>query len=794
MRVLVAPPSPHAEPPSRAARAARPRSPRATLAAMMAGGLLAFGAARAADTSALVMADDAHDVILEVSVNGESTALLAHFRERDGHLSASGADLRTLGFATDRLGIADTATVDLDTIAGLRYRYDAARQTVDLQMPDALRRPYAVDSRALPATQPPTASRGIAVNYEAYAQTVGERQFSFYTDVRYFDANGVFSNTGTAYFYNGHRRYTRFDTSWSRSDPARASTTQIGDAISGSLAWTRSVRLGGFQWRSNFALRPDLVTFPIPSLSGSAAVPSAVDLYINNVRQYTGNVPSGPFIIHDVPGILGAGQATVITRDALGRTVETSVPLYVDTRMLAAGLSSYSFEAGFLRRNYGLQSFDYDARPAISGSARRGLSDTLTVEAHAEATAGVVNVGVGALARLGYAGVVSGAIAGSAGRYAGTQVSVGYQLIEPRFSINAQTTRAFRRYGDLASRDGAPVPSATDQATLALPFMHRQTLSLSYIGFRLPQGPSARIGTASYTLGLGNLASVTVSAYRDFAQHGTSGAFVSLNIGLGGNTSINTTVGRQNGQSNYTVDASRPPDYGGGWGWGVQTGGTGAVPYRQAQLRYLGHAGEVIAAAQGIDRQSGASVDVNGALVFMDGSLQPSRRIDDGFALVSTDGVAGIPVLHENRVIGTTDRTGHLLVPDLNAYQNNRIAIDAMKLPADARIDRTSMTVVPQAQSGVVARFGVSRYRAASVMLRDDTGHPLPAGARVRHVESGANTIVGYDGLTFIDGLKEDNHLVIDYGSRRCTAEFTFTQPADGTLPTIGPLACRPTQ
>ena len=88
----------------------------------------------------------------------------------------------------------------------------------------------------------------------------------------------------------------------------------------------------------------------------------------------------------------------------------------------------------------------------------------------------------------------------------------------------------------------------------------------------------------------------------------------------------------------------------------MQTGGTGAVPYRQAQLRYLGHAGEVIAAAQNIDRQTGASLDVSSALVFMDRSLRVSRRIDDGFALVSTDGVAGIPVLHENRVIGTTDR------------------------------------------------------------------------------------------------------------------------------------------
>ncbi|RQS91155.1 fimbria/pilus outer membrane usher protein [Burkholderia seminalis] len=791
MRRPASSPSPRAGARPANGRGTSRRTRRIVLAAVVAGRLLVLGGARADEPAALVMTDRTHDVILEVSVNGENTALLAHFRERDGRLSASGADLRTIGFATDRLGIADAATVELDTIAGLRYRYDAARQSVDLEMADALRRPYAVDSRALPPTQAATASRGLAINYEAYAQTIGDRQFSLYTDVRYFDPNGVFNHTGTASFYNGQRRYTRFDTYWSHSDPARPSTTQIGDAISGSLAWTRSVRLGGVQWRSNFALRPDLVTFPIPSLAGSAAVPSAVDLYINNVRQYTGNVPSGPFIIHDVPGITGAGQATVITRDALGRTVATSVPLYVDTRMLSAGLSSYSLEAGFLRRNYALQSFDYDTRPAVSGSMRRGLGDALTVEGHAEATGGVLNAGVGALMRLGYAGVLNGAIAGSVGRFSGTQASVGYQLIEPRFSINAQTIRAFGRYGDLASRDGSPVPSATDQATLALPFMHRQTLSLSYIGFRLPQGPSARIGTVSYTLSFGDLASMSVSAYRDFAQQGANGAFVSLNIGLGRNTSINATVGRQRGQSNYTVDASRPPDYDGGWGWGVQTGGTGAVPYRQAQVRYLGRAGEVIAAAQGIDRQTGASLDVSGALVLMDSSLQMSRRIDDGFALVSTDGVAGIPVLHENRVIGTTDRAGHLLVPDLNAYQNNQVAIDSMKLPADARIARTSMTVVPQARSGVIAHFGVSRYRAASVILHDAAGKPLPAGARVHHAESGADTIVGYDGLTFIDGLKADNHLVIDDGTRRCVAAFAFTAPGNGTLPTVGPLVCR---
>ncbi|WP_165979565.1 fimbria/pilus outer membrane usher protein [Paraburkholderia guartelaensis] len=759
-------------------------------------GVLAGGSTRASGQDALLMSDAGanapHEVVLEVDVNGQRSSLLARFREQDGRLSASGPDLDAIGLATGRLGIAAAADVPLDSIPGLRYTYDAAHQAVDLQIPDAIRKPYTFDSRALPATPPATSSRGLLVNYDAFAQTPDDGQLALYSEERWFDPAGVFSNTGIAYLYRHDQRYTRYDTSWSTSSPATPSTTQIGDTISSSLAWTRSVRLAGFQWRSNFALRPDLVTFPVPALGGSAVVPSAVDLYVNSVRQFSGNVPSGPFIVNDVPGITGASEATVITHDALGRTIATSVPLYVDIRLLAPGLSSYSFEAGFLRRNYGLESFDYNRVPALSASARRGLSDTLTVEGHAEATGGLVNAGAGALVRLGMAGVVNGSFSVSAGRLAGTQVSLGYQLVEPQLSVSAQTIRAFGNYGDLAARDGTPVPSATDQVTLAFPFLRHQTFSVSYVGFRLPEGPASKIGSASYTFNFGNLVSLSVSAYRDFGQPNSNGAFVSLNFGFGHDTSVNATVGRQDGQSDYNVNALRPPDYAGGWGWGVQAGGTGAVPYRQAQLQYLGNNGEVTAVAQDVDRHAGASLDVTGAVVVMDGSVQLARRIDDGFALVSTDGVAGIPVLHENRVIGATDSSGHLLVPDLNAYQNNQIGIDGMKLPANARIATTAMDVVPQAQSGVLAHFGVKRYSAASVILHGPDGRVLPPGSRVHDVESGAETIVGYDGLTFIDGLKPENHLVIDSGTLHCTVQFGYTQPSGGTLPTIGPLTCRP--
>jgi len=764
--------------------------------ALAAAGLTALGCTCVYGQTPLLLADASanlsRDVYLEVDLNGQRTSLIAQFRELNGHLAATGKDLTSIGIAIGRLGIAETADVQLDAIPGLRYSYDVARQVVDLQIPDSIRKPYTFNTRELIATPRAMSSRGFVINYDAFAQSDTDAQLAVWSEERYFDPTGVFSNTGIAYLYRNQHRYARYDTSWSMSNPDTLNTTQIGDTISSSLAWSRSIRMGGFQWRSNFALRPDLVTFPVPAFAGSAVVPSSVDLYINSVRQYSGNVPSGPFIVNNVPGITGAGQATVITRDALGRTVATSVPLYVDTRLLASGLSSYSFEAGFLRRDYGLDSFDYDPRPAMSGSARYGVNDFLTVEGHGEATGGLYNAGGGALVRLGMAGVVNGSLSGSVGRLAGAQVSLGYELIEPHFSIDAQTIRAFGNYGDLAARDGTPVPTATDRVTLALPFYSSQTFSVSYIGFKFPQALPSQIGSVSYTVNFGNLASLNLSAYQDFKQHNSRGVFLSMSFGLGHNTSINATVGRQNGQSNYNVNATRPPDYDGGWGWGVQAGDTGSAPFRQAQVQYLGRDGEVTALAQNIAGRTSASLDVTGAIVLMDHSVQLSRRIDDGFALVSTDGVGGIPVLHENRVIGTTDSGGHLLLPDLNAYQHNQVSIDSMKLPADARIATTALDLVPQAQSGVLAQFGVTRYSAASIILQGPDGKVLPPGARVHHEESGEDTIVGYDGLTFIDTLQRDNHLVIDSGALHRGVDFAYDRPRDGSLPTIGPLTCRP--
>ncbi|WP_174976269.1 fimbria/pilus outer membrane usher protein [Burkholderia contaminans] len=731
-------------------------------------------------------------LFLDVSLNGEPTHRIARVQQIDGRLYAASADLNDLGVATgERTHEPSNTLVALDTLPGLRYDVDMSRQTLDLRVPDALRIPHTFDTRALTAAPPATAGRGVVLNYDAYAQTLAHSPLAIWSEARYFDPAGVFSSTGIAYLYDDRQRYLRYDTSWTRSSPATLTTTQFGDTISSSLSWTRSLRIGGVQWRSNFGLRPDLVTFPVPALSGSAVVPTSVDLYVNNVRQFSGDVPGGPFVINSVPGITGSGNATVVTRDALGRSVSTSIPLYIDTRLLAPGLASYSVEAGFLRRAYGITSFDYARTPAASGSLRYGISERLTVEAHAEATTGVYNAGAGVLARIGNGGVANASLAVSAQRGAGAQVGLGYQYVTPRVSIDAQTLRAFGGYGDLGAREGIPVSSATDRVTVSFPFLRAQTLSFSYLGLKYPGIDASRIGSIAYLVNLGMLTSLTVSAFQDFRQRDTRGFFASVSIGLGGNTSVSASAGRQNGESTYAVNASRPPDYGGGFGWNVQAGTSAALRYGQGQVRYLGRAGEVTLLAQSFGGRGNASVDVTGALVLMDGRLMTARRIDDSFALVSTD-TGRVPVLHQNRLIGETNRAGYLLVPDLNAYQNNRVAIDGATLPADARIADTTLDVVPQARSGVLAHFAVSRYSAASIILHAPDGTPLPPGLEVRDVENGQRTIVGYDGLTFVDGLVDHNRLEISGNGHDCAVAFAYRRPDDGTLPRIGPLTCSP--
>ena len=64
----------------------------------------------------------------------------------------------------------------------------------------------------------------------------------------------------------GKNTAIRLDSTYEFADVNSLRRYSMGDFITTGLAWTRPVHMEGAQIRSDFSMRPDLVTFPMPSI------------------------------------------------------------------------------------------------------------------------------------------------------------------------------------------------------------------------------------------------------------------------------------------------------------------------------------------------------------------------------------------------------------------------------------------------------------------------------------------------------------------------------------------------
>jgi outer membrane usher protein len=739
------------------------------------------------------------DLYLEVVLNGNATRRIAHFTRDGAHLYAAADTLDQLGFR----GLHDAGggnAIDLAAFSDIAFTYDEERQRVEITAP-----PGRLDQTAVVLNAPlneipqPQASPGLLLNYDIYGTRDDGRNLglSAYGELRAFNAWGVLSNTGLSRVTDTPGSgwgadSVRLDTTFSHSFVDNATTLRIGDAISGSLAWTRATRFGGVQLQRNFALQPDLITFPVPAFYGQANLPSTVDLYINGLKQTSNQVPAGPFQLNTVPVVNGNGQAQVVITDAMGRQSTLDFSFYTANQLLRAGLSDYSLEAGFARKAYGASSFSYANDPAGSATWRHGLSDWLTLEGHAEGTAGVAEGGAGAVVGLGGAGILNTSIATSSGQgRSGSQVELGYNWRNDRFNVLLDSTRAFGDYSDVASLYGPAPAKRSDRALAGLMLGRLGSIGISYVDQRYAGQPRSRFASAYYFKSLGDRCSMNLSANQDLDDARERSVFLGFSFAFGRNTSVSLSAQHDRGGNLATLDASRPIDPDGGYGWRARLQDGSDTRGGQAEAGYRAQQGQLLAGVERLGDATRAYADASGALVFMDHQFFAARRIDDAFAVVSTDGVAGVPVMLENRPIGKTNAAGDLLVTPLNAYQRNKLAIDPMRLPADVRIDRVDAQVVPSDRAGTLVHFGITAVHAASIILHDAAGQPLALGSTVRLAGNPAPpAVVGYDGIVYLEGLGERNALDVQTPAGTCTATFDYRAKAQ-TVPVIGPLACR---
>jgi len=762
-------------------------------------------ASPAAASSAPAASND-ETLYLDVQVNGHSIGKIGEFTLRHGTLWARPEDLRDLGFRVPVSRASETGgLVGLSDLPGLNWILDAKNQVLQVT---------AIDSALLPALlQPlgrePAGSRrviesgtGVTLNYDTVGTfSGGQKGGSGSFETRAFSPWGIVSSDWLAFAganspTPGATRAIRLDSSYTFADVNSLRRYSLGDFINGGLSWTRPVHLEGIQINSDFSMRPDLVTFPVPTITGSTAVPSTVNVLTDGNLAASSQIAPGPFEVPQLPVVEGAGTISMTVTDAMGQQVTVTQPFYASSTMLAKGLQTFALQAGLVRRYWGSISDDYGK---LAGAAvyRRGLSQRFTIESSMEGTQGAFMAGVGGVAQIGNLGVVNFAVAPSFGSgQAGAQFSAGAQRIGRIFSLGASAIMADRNYRDVASENGDGVPRKQLSAFTGLSLKQFGSGGLAYAAENMDASPvsiqqnitpaqHSQIVSANYSFQIHHVF-LYATEFRDLVNKGSSGLQIGLTIPFGKRNSV-TASGGSDGSAQ--IDVQQPAPIVGNWGYQAYIS-AGDSTHIFAQGQYKSPVGLFTA---GIDSNSGVTtvrLESQGAFSFADGELFPSNTIYDSFAVVDTGPMTHVHVLQENRDVGSTNSSGRLLVPDMRAFDLNQISIAPTDIPPDVTIDVASRQVRPQDRSGVVLKFPIKFSHGALLRLIDETGVAVPLGSTATLRATGVVVPVGYDGDAYVEDLSPHNQLAIEFpDGRRCIVTFDYA-PVTGDIPSIGPLRC----
>lgn len=679
----------------------------------------------------------------------------------------------------------------LAALPGVSAKLDDATQSLSIGV-----KPEAFTSTDIRAPRPVFAapiapSPGMFFNYDLVAERPNESiHGSGLFELGAFNSFGTGLTTFALQKDHAESRSVRLDTSFTVDRPQQVASFRIGDAVSRpAAAWGRAVRFGGAQYSTNFATRPGLITFPIQSFSGQAALPSTVDVYVNNVLATRRQVPPGPFSITDLPVVTGQGDANIVVRDLLGREQAITQPFYASPSLLRQGLQDFSIESGALRENYGIRSNDYGARIA-AGTYRIGLTDTLTGEGHLEwQEGGQATGGLSALSLIPALGTLSTSAAVSrSGSGSGRLWAVGFDRQSSLFSFGARTQLASENFAQIGSVPSFPAPRRLTSVNMGVATGGFGSVGAAYVRQDVPGGDRAEVASLTYSLSLRRAGMLGISAFKTL--HGAASRSISvfwaMPLGRDVNLSANHIVSRP-GRDQTQLQVQRNLPSGDGYGYRLQTGNN--VPH-QGALLMQNRVGTYTLEAASFEGSSSARAGMSGGIAVLGGSAFLSRRITDSFGLVQVPGMDNVRVYVDNQLVARTDAEGNALLPRLRPYDNNPVRVEHRDLRMDTHIGSLTANPIPYSRSGVLVRFPIERSYGALMKLVGDDGSPLPAGSLVEVEGQETGFPVAMDGEAYVTGLKSVNQLRAATGERYCRFSVSFKETAH-PLPHLGTFVCK---
>ncbi|MBA3511575.1 fimbria/pilus outer membrane usher protein [Sphingomonas sp.] len=731
------------------------------------------------------------ETLLSVSVNGEPAGEPVPVLRRPGNQFYVSAEL----LATWRLGDGTLPAVShggqqhylLNGISGVKLQLDEATQTLRVAVPAETFRPTRLSYAPVEIDDEVVGGTGAFANYDVSAQAAdGVTSVGGAFEAGIFTRFGVGIASFLGRWENAGAELVRLDTHWTIDDPIGMRSLRLGDGITRGGVGGGPLRFGGIQLARKFAVQPGFVTIPLPSLGGTAAVPSIVDIYVNDALRDSRNVRPGPFEITDVPVVTGSGDVQLIVRDLLGREQIFTQAYYAAPSLLRRGLHDYSYEIGFLRRSFGEKSHAYGPL-ALSATHRYGFTNSFTAEAHVEASKDVQTAGLAAGLVITGVGHVQASMAGSrSAPGAGLSAAVAFERRTRGASFGLTAEFNSDDYASLGWTPERRAPAAIIRGFAGIP-LEFGSLGVSYLRRDGRTEPNVEFVSANASLRLGRLGSLHLAGRKSLkGDRGLSADLLVVMPFRGASSSTGASLLNDRLTFKAALQRNVPVGQGLGYQFTVSSGEFTRIDGRiTAHTSFGAHDAQLT----WTDGRTGVRLSTAGGLATVGGEVFASRKLDQSFATVRVGDYPNVRVYADNQLVGRTGANGRVVIPRLRPFERNSLRIDVADLPMNAELSGEERTVRPYDRHGIEVDFGVKPARAGIVRIVLADGSLLPAGSMVILDQGSEQFVSAPGGEVYLTGLDAENWATASWSDGSCRLQFRFAQTTD-PQPHLGDVKC----
>jgi outer membrane usher protein len=748
-------------------------------------------------------AADIQEIVAAVIINGRPGDEFAHFAKNGrGHLYTTPdifSKARVKQPVSPSFHLNGRDYYSLNSIPGLTYTFDAQKQTVLITVDAGQLLENVLAFHREPRLPPAVPVPGMFFNHDIeFSHAQGRSVGSGLLETGFFSGAGVLTSRLVSRDFGDSSKFERLDTQFIKDFPARRTTLTIGDATSSTNIWGRQVYYAGVRWASKFATDPEFVPYALPSLRGQAAQPSTIDLYVNNIRTMSQPVDAGPFSIPTIPVMTGQGNIQLVVTDVLGHQQVIDASYINATQLLRKGVSDYTYEAGTLRRGFGLTSDQYNSVFA-EGNHRYGVTDNLTINGRGEVLPTNQTIGFGSDYALLPFGLVSSGFAVSHSDAGGG--GLAYLQFQHRarafgYSARAQiTSSTFRQLGLIPGERPSRIiaqaqisRAVRNYGSISIGYLHKEDRMFVGNIQAFPYIPTFNALTPSVSIRVGRRAFLSATYnYAPSVPNGNS-AVMALVIPLGARRSITGAGTVQNSGSTTSTEYTQQLPVGTGYGYRVRNT-TDTATRVDAGFSYQNEHGTYDVEAAQAQGQTSFRLTERSSVLWMQNEWGTSRWLNDSFGVIEAPGVKDVRIYANNQYVTKTNGRGFAIVPTLVPYDRNVIRLDDTGVPLDLQMDLGERTVAPMPRSGVLLRFKAAQIGGALIQLQTTDGTAVPLGAQVR--VNGADTPyqVAFRGEVFVDDISFPANLRVSWDDHVCFANISV-KPSNEPLPKIGPVVC----